>query len=53
MNDETTGIKTTTKQHTPIINAEGGNAGIILALLRYNKEIALHNRLLAEQDSRR
>jgi hypothetical protein len=52
MNDETTGIKTT-KQRTPIINAEGGNAGILIALLRYNKEIALHNRLLSEQDSRR
>jgi hypothetical protein len=47
MNDETTtGIKT--KQRTPIINAEGGNAGILIALLRYNKEISLHNRLLAE-----
>ena len=51
--NETTGIKTTAKQRTPIINAEGGNAGLLLALLRYNKEISLHNRLLAEQDSRR
>ena len=49
MNDETTGIKTM-KQRTPIINAEGGDVNLLLALIRYNKAIALHDRLLTEQE---